>query len=489
VSWMSVFALAISLAVGFALVKTLWPAEGFDASTFFVQFSLAWGYGLGATSLLLFLVMSVRGSGGRAAELLADTGLLLALLIAWFPRQRKPMTRSAKRREPRSRLFVFLAVGLAIAFASNFTSFVLLSRKAPYGSWDGWSIWNLHARFLFRGGHFWKDVFSPLLYYYKPDYPLLVPASIARLWLYANHEDLLAPAMVAAVFTFALALLTAASVARLRDGMQGMLAGLIVLGTPALVNQGSSQCADLPVAFFFLSTLALFSFSDFLGHNNGYLTLAGVSAGMAAWTKNEGLMLLLVVVVIRIVLWARTLGLRGLWRQNAAFVAGLTPVMLVLLYFKQHLVPVNDMVAGQGLHATVDRLVSLLRYRITLKAFLHQTLFVGEWFLPILLTLAFYALLVGFKHEKRKALIAPLLSIMLAASGYFFVYIVTPHDLAWQIKWSLDRVFMQMWPAAVFSVFLLLRTPEEATGGDKADVPIANGLGIASSPVAETAPR
>jgi hypothetical protein len=36
------------------------------------------------------------------------------------------------------------------------------------------------------------------------------------------------------------------------------------------------------------------------------------------------------------------------------------------------------------------------------------------------------------------------------------------NDNPWQIRWSLDRVFMQMWPAAVFSVFVFLCTPDEA---------------------------
>jgi hypothetical protein len=107
--------------------------------------------------------------------------------------------------------------------------------------------------------------------------------------------------------------------------------------------------------------------------------------------------------------------------------------------------------------------VSLSRYRITLKAFVHEAFFWGGWFLPIILILAFYALLVGFKHhERRKELIAPVLSIIVAAIGYFMVYILTPHDLAWQIRWSLDRVFMQLWPAAVFSMFMFLCTPNEA---------------------------
>jgi hypothetical protein len=454
-------ALVVSLVTGWLLVKALWPAERLDGAGWLLQFSLAAGLGLGATSLVTFLVLLLHGRLGRVPELIGDS-ILLALLFAIWALKRKPAISPVSREgEPRSPFL--LPAAFLIALASSFVRFILLARKEPHGNWDGWSIWNLHARFLFRGGQFWKDTFSPLLDYYKPDYPLLVPGSIARLWTNANHESVIAPTIVAAIFTFALALFTAASVARLRDGMQGMLAGLIVLGTPAFVNQGSSQCADLPVAFFFLSTLVLFCLNDYFGHSNGYLALAGVAAGMAAWTKNEGFMLLLVVIGIRVALWVRTLGLRGLWRQNAAFFAGLTPVMLVVLYFKQHLVPVNDMVAGQGLQATVGRLVSLSRYRITLKAFVHEAFFWGGWFLPIILILAFYALLVGFKHhERRKELIAPVLSIIVAAIGYFMVYILTPHDLAWQIRWSLDRVFMQLWPAAVFSMFMFLCTPNEA---------------------------
>jgi hypothetical protein len=201
-------------------------------------------------------------------------------------------------------------------------------------------------------------------------------------------------------------------------------------------------------------------------------------------------MLLLVVIGIRFALWARMLGLRVLWRQNAAFFAGLTPVMLVVLYFKEHLVPVNDMVAGQGLQATVDRLVSLSRYRITLKAFVHETISFGGWFAPIVLVLAFYALLVGFNDNAklRKAVTAPVLAIAASNVGYFFVYILTPHDVAWQLKWSLERVFMQLWPAAIFSVFLLLRTPDEAIRGEEAGAPMANSASIASSTAAETAP-
>jgi hypothetical protein len=52
---------------------------------------------------------------------------------------------------------------------------------------------------------------------------------------------------------------------------------------------------------------------------------------------------------------------------------------------------------------------------------------------------------------------------MTAAAGYFFIYVGTPHQLEWHLRYSLDRVLMQLWPSALFGIFILLNTPDEAT--------------------------
>jgi hypothetical protein len=47
-------------------------------------------------------------------------------------------------------------------------------------------------------------------------------------------------------------------------------------------------------------------------------------------------------------------------------------------------------------------------------------------------------------------------------AGYFMIFIITPHGLRYQIETSLDRLWMQLWPSAVFAFFLFVKTPEEA---------------------------
>jgi hypothetical protein len=255
-------AVVISLVTGWLLIKVFWPAERLDAAGWLLQFSLAAGLGLGATSLVTFLVLLLHGRLGRTPELIGDSILLALLFTVWFLKRRASTSRGPGVAEPRPPLLLLAA--FLIALVSDLAGFILLTRKEPHGNWDGWSIWNLHARFLFRGGQFWKDTFSPLLDYYKPDYPLLIPGSIARMWAYANHESVFAPKLVATIFTFALALLLTSLVVRIRGYTQGMLAGVLLLGTPALVDQGGTQCADIAVAFFFLATLGLFSVYDYV---------------------------------------------------------------------------------------------------------------------------------------------------------------------------------------------------------------------------------
>jgi hypothetical protein len=47
--------------------------------------------------------------------------------------------------------------------------------------------------------------------------------------------------------------------------------------------------------------------------------------------------------------------------------------------------------------------------------------------------------------------------------------LTTPQDLAWQLRTSLDRLLLQLWPSAVFLYLLVVRTPEQAFAPDAAN--------------------
>ena len=80
-----------------------------------------------------------------------------------------------------------------------------------------------------------------------------------------------------ASFTFTAVGLLATGVCRLRSHSQGLLAGMVLLGTKAFVTLGAAQYADVPLAFFILATVLLLGLDDASEHSSrGLLLLAGL---------------------------------------------------------------------------------------------------------------------------------------------------------------------------------------------------------------------
>jgi hypothetical protein len=129
-------------------------------------------------------------------------------------------------------------------------------------------------------------------------------------------------------------------------------------------------------------------------------------------------------------------------------------VLAVLAYFKLRLAPPNDLVAGQGVAATLGR------YAWTAGAFLGQVLMIGP---GAVVVLAVYARLLGRAPPpaKRTGHSRTLLGGMLA--GYFLVYLTTPNDLPTHLGTSLDRLLVQLWPLALLAFFLAVAMPGEKT--------------------------
>ena len=78
--------------------------------------------------------------------------------------------------------------------------------------------------------------------------------------------------------------------------------------------------------------------------------------------------------------------------------------------------------------------------------------------------LLFYFLLLGASVDKKDIVVvsvAALLPVGMAV-GYFFVYVLSPHDLAWHLESSLSRLLLQLWPLAIFAYFAVVRSPEQA---------------------------
>lgn len=471
----TLLALAPPLLASWLLLRAVWPTTHARCPAALVlQAFLAAGMALGLSSCVWLGKLVGFSAAPRSPVLIAESAIYLLVAtvggaLLWRRWRRSPdaapreraLGEPTSRPQPRGVTWMLLALfgaGLLVRVGE------LLARLHlwPHGMGDAWFTWNMRARFLYRGGTHWRDAFSNSIGEAVGDYPLLVPLSIARLWTYAGQEGTLAPSLVAAVFTLGAVGLLVAGLAALRGMGQAAAGGLALLSTPFFFQLGASQVADVPLAFFVLGTMVLYALHDALSEPDWRLAAAaGMLAGLAAWTKNDGAVFLVSVAVVRafVVLWDH--GPRVYLREAAAFVAGAAPVLAVVLYFKLQLAPEpNYLVGEQTWGMMLDRLGDPGRYIQIGAIFLMRVAQIAgglALFLPV------YGWLLGAANDARRNLAGPAaLTAVLVLCGYAAVYLITPRDLPMQLLSSLHRLLMHVWPLALFSFFLAIKTPEEA---------------------------
>lgn len=455
----AILPLAVSWAAGWLLVGICCP--GLNR---FLMLAAAAGLGTAITSLTAFLLLPA-GVASAGWTIMADATLLAILGTAFYLQVRRgalaqpvSMVRAPLLGRAAQIVFGACLVSAAVAWART---------DYPHGEWDAWALWNLRARFLFRGLAHWRDAFSPLLAQAHPDYPLLLPASVLRGWLYTGQETTLVPRAIAWMFTFSTAAVLASGVTVLRGATQGMAAGALLLATTLFVRQGALQYADVPLAFFVVTTVVFLSIANERPQlRRGCLVVAGIAAGSAAWTKNEGAVFLVIVLAVCAVLYALTDGWRESATNMAAMIAGALPFATAAAYLKLRIAPVSDVFLTQGSAAASAHLTDTSRYAVILKSFwvaLPELRLGGLH--PLILPLLYLAIAGGNRDRRaRSNAISGAAILLLMLCGYAAAYAVTPADLAWQINYSVHRLLLQLWPAFLCVVFLYARAPEQFQG-------------------------
>ena len=418
----------------------------------FMVAPLAFGAGLGVASITTLLFIT-HGVGLRSRFVTLDLLIWATVaIVAWWRVLRRPSPAHADQDRSRPSTLDWLARAgfvavLALVVAAQATEYA----RSPHGQWDAWAIWNQKARFLLRGGaDDWRGMLS--IPWANPGHPMLVSSSVARLWAYAGSESTLIPAVLAGLFAVAIAMVVIAALDPKRP--QAWLAGALVLAPATFVHQVAAQTADLPLAFFVVVTLV--KLRDYLSGRDapelpGSLVVAGLFAGLAAWTKNEGLVL--VVGASAVLLWAVLARRRvtdvGWWGTGLAI-----PVVTVLWY-KVVVAPVAPeyMPATETVASVAGRLFDPARLAVILS---EATGFLVRWggpfaagVLPVVIGVA-VAASVPRRSTPLRYLLATL-AIMFA--GYVSLWVSAPFDASWLVTTTFDRLIVQLWPTFVIIAF------------------------------------
>src|SRR5512143_1795013 len=270
---MIVIAFLLPILSGALLAHLLWPDR--QPANLALKLFLGIGIGLGLNSLSYFLYLSFFAGQHWFLAVQAVTFVLLLSLAVW--QRRRQTTPTAAAPIPRLSIAqsIFLALsGLVFLISLLSTASYILRRRQ--GDWDAWMMFNRAARFFYRDQPNWLASFSPQMDpIFHADYPLFLAMNIASGWDTLGSETPHVPMVQSALFALACAGLMVSALASSKSVGQAALGLIILWGTPAVVNEGARELADLPLAYFFLATCVLI-YLYILEHKAGLLVLGGI---------------------------------------------------------------------------------------------------------------------------------------------------------------------------------------------------------------------
>ncbi|MEZ5331657.1 MAG: glycosyltransferase family 39 protein [Thermoanaerobaculia bacterium] len=430
------------LVVLAALALRRWRSASLSGAERWV---LAPAVGLGGSSLLFFWWRVAGLPPGALAVPLLALALLLAAASGGVP---------SGRRAPRSSRWSVDRWALALAIGVALVVCVLRLLQQPLGEYDAVAIWNARALTIWRaaepmGALFFRQTLSQA----HPDYPLLLPGSVAASFAVGGGETVLVPQVTSVLFLFAAAAAIWLGVHRVAGAPAARWAAALFLVTPEVLFWGPAQCADLPLAY--LLVLTALGLARELESDRGpaaRAALTGFSLGLLPWTKNEGLLLaaLLLAAWLATGLLSRALEPRRL----AALGAGALPGIATLTAFKILWSPHAEL--PDFLRGALARSLDPERWRVVLGSLAGELDPFGagdEWSLTALALLV----LGGVGWATHRGADPPRLFLRLALGGslllWLAVYVGTPADLRWHLSTSLDRLLLQILPLAFLWAF------------------------------------
>lgn len=423
--------------------------------------AFAVGTGLGIASLSFFLILALTGDAGPVVVWTETIVGCVVLGLAFYYRRVMPPRQPRARAMPPPVAFSGSMAVLVGVLGVTAINLALLSLNAPHGGWDAWASWNLKARFLFMGSPIWERAFSPIIAWSSVDYPLLLPANVARLWTYVGADHPAAPSLLAALFTGATLLLLVAALHTLRGRWHAVMGGFLLAGTPYFIRHGAAQYADAPFAFYLLAAVTLYLLHDHLRPEKptGLWALAGLSAGLAMWTKNEGLLLVLVLVLARgLVLVFQKPGREAWLREGRVFLWGWVPVFLVWCYFKMQVAGPSTLLTSQAAPQAVAQVLDPRR-TVQMGSYVLSLFLRPDALTAYLLMLCMGILGLRRGFWKEPGLQTGLLVLTMMLTGYFLVMAMSSADLLWQLRTATSRLFFQLWPTVLLLALLMLKRP------------------------------
>jgi hypothetical protein len=352
------------------------------------------------------------------------------------------------------RYLFYAIVGVQVLFA------LISGPSLPVNGWDAWAGW------FFRGSVFYiaknvspaflTDVTMPI--HLQADYPLSIPLSIT--WVYTclgQVDDQLVKILwpiqyfsLLVTFYFFAKELASQIHALFFTAFASLVPILMIHGgglSPKMTFAGLYTSnfvgyADLPLAVTFLAAGGFLSLG-LMRREASFFTGAVFFAGLAAWTKNEGMTFAIATIVLVVFcgFFARILS----WKRGLSLVAFLGLMMIPWILYKKFFSLQNEYVENFSFELFTSRLANLSTVLFwVIKGIARPFEFYNwTWYLYLFL------LVRNVRRFFSPGSFCLNVLLIFQLGSYILVYLVTPRDLEWHIKTSLDRLVLHLVPLAL----------------------------------------
>lgn len=417
-------ALALAWLLGLGIVSHVWPRA--TPLPWLSWLALA---GLTGPCAAGAMVMLLGAVGLGAAATIVVSAVALALGIGGW-RRRMSLPEGADPGRHRTLLVVVLLASAATT---------MIAQRTHLG-WDGTVVWFHKARMLAASDGVMPrfTVADATRSWTAPDYPLHVPSAMAWVLRWQAQEDERAIKLLPGAWYAAILCLVAAAIAQRTPTTAPAVLGVLVMATAPrlLVGEGSltSGYADGPVAGLLAATWWVASRSGW-GVDPRWTSLLAVLATCLAWTKQEGVVA--VIVVAAMCWWSA--GRAGATRF-AVPAAGVATGWY--LWARAGDAPTAMAYTFVGLGAMVGRLP------VVAREYLCEMVAWHTWGVlwPALIVLG----LAGVRrHDPRDVAV---LAAIAATGGMAFLFSAWP-DLEAHLQVTVGRQLVQLVPASVVLTF------------------------------------
>lgn len=454
---LSLLIFLLKTLLGFFIVHRIWPERSWQTLVIKLVSGFVLGAGISSALMLFALRAGIPPSTYARSEFGFTVFLLIIAAILTYhsqPLQAKHLPNVLRQKTNISWPETAPLIILLLAFILSSGAFIYYSFQHPHGFSDAWTIWNNLARYIFRSNDAGLIFDTTRYFRIHYDYPAMYSMNIAGAWSVLQSDSTRTPIAFTFLGVFAIPIALWASVSYLKGNLQGTIVATIALMTPHF-GLTVGQYSDVFLALHILLT-GIFLYSYQIKSEARFLLLAGLMAGFAAWTKNEGLLFLAISGAVSVWLVIRN----HRTKHFLAFIAGVTLPLLVVIFFKTTVFHRNDLTSSP--EKSLLYLLDMPRYAQIALAYLTYSWRFSDWPISPVLVLSVYAILVRFSAEIKNCLVIFFL-LLLQHAGYFLIYLITPHDLDWHIYTSLTRLLLHTYPLALFWLFVALNSPDKGT--------------------------